>query len=157
VDLKSYDLSDLLLAAIKSEIDSGNLYSDQVKYAKQTPLRTKFDFLSKEEDHHRMILETMFRKLFPDREIIIPEKTPVPLPDLGIMDSESPLNEVLERCMEAELAARDYYLSIASIVGLSTEMGAMLEYLSAMEKGHYTLLKLELDHLTIDSEFPYPR
>ena len=47
MDLGSYDLEDMLLAAIKSEVESNKLYSKMAKKTKNGLLEDKFKFIFK--------------------------------------------------------------------------------------------------------------
>ena len=53
MNLEKYDLEDLLLAAIKSEVESSTLYLKIAKKTENGLLQDKLEFLAKEEDKHR--------------------------------------------------------------------------------------------------------
>jgi len=153
LNLKDYHLDDLLYAAIRSEKESQRVYSAQARKSKNVFLRYKFSFLAREEEAHEVILERLFRKLFPDRELQIPESSPIPLPDFQDMDPDIEIPDMLERAMDVELAAHDYYLSLRGITGSESDVGLLLEYLASMELGHYRLLEIERNNQVINEEF----
>ena len=99
MDLEKFSLEDLLLAAIKSEVESNKIYSDIAKKIKNGLLQDKLEFLAKEEEKHRLFIEEIFKKKFPGREISIPEKSPVPLPEVKITDEDIPISKVLRSSM----------------------------------------------------------
>lgn len=153
MDLTAYKLEDLLLSAIKSEIDCRDLYAEQASRTTSVFLRDRLGLLSKEEDKHRTILERLFNKLFPGESLIIPETTPISILDFDIKAGEMQVSEVLEVAMQAELTARDYYLSLKNILLDHSAIAMTLEYLAAMELGHYRILELERDNRILEEEF----
>ena len=74
MDLSSYTLEDLLLAAIKSEIESKRIYEELSKKFKNAFLKDKLKFLSEEEEKHRAFIYYVYRKNFKDKEPILPKK-----------------------------------------------------------------------------------
>ncbi len=145
MNLGSYNLKTLLLAAIKSEIDSGEVYRRLANRVKNALLKERLNFLAGEEDKHRAYIESLYRQKFPGEEIVVPEKTPVPLPEVDASEDRL-LSEIIEDAMKAELAARDFYESLKSRVeDVSTKN--MLQILANMEQGHYDILAKELENL----------
>ncbi len=145
MNLEEYNLKTLLLAAIKSEIDSGELYRTLASRVKNALLKDRLNFLAGEEDKHRAYLEAFYRQKFPDEEIEVPDKTPVPLPEVDPSE-ERLLSEIIEDAMNAELAAKDFYESLKNKVE-DDESRRMLHILANMEQGHYDILAKELDNL----------
>ena len=145
MNLEEYNLKTLLLAAIKSEIDSGELYRTLANRVKNSLLKDRLNFLAGEEDKHRAYLEALYRQKFPDEEIEVPEKTPVPLPEVDPSESRL-LSEIIEDAMNAELAAKDFYESMKDLLQ-DEENRRMLQILANMEQGHYDILAKELDNL----------
>jgi rubrerythrin len=86
-----------------------------------------------------------FKANFPDREPVLPGASPVPLPNIIIPDEQVPISEVLESAMNAELAAKDFYLNFAQMLK-DPEQKQTLEYFALMEEGHYNILKVEKDN-----------
>ena len=58
VDLKKYTLEELLLAAMKSEIESHTVYTTIADQVKNGLLKDKLKFLAKEEEKHRRLHRT---------------------------------------------------------------------------------------------------
>lgn len=142
MDLTEYKMDDLLLAAIKSEIGANEVYTMLAGGVKNAFLKDKLNFLAGEEKKHEDTLRGVFRENFPGKEIVVPEETPVPLPDIIIPSEQIPLTQVLESAMGAEKAANEYYTKLSDMFDDPTTK-ATLAYLAAMEMGHYTLLAIE--------------
>lgn len=156
VDLQEYELNDLLLAALKSECDAGDLYEDQAERIENSIIQDKFLFLASEERKHREVIEKLLNRLYPGGDVSVPEESPVPIPDLSKLDGNSSLVEVIEWAMHAELSSRDYYLSMSSLMGKDTTEGISLKFLAEMELGHYRLLEIERNNITMGEEFGNP-
>ena len=57
MDLSNFDLEDLLLAAMKSEVESNKLYTKMKKKTKNGLLQDKLVFLAQEDEKHRQYVE----------------------------------------------------------------------------------------------------
>lgn len=141
--LKKYALADLLLTAIKSEIDSQTVYSRVALRVKNAFLRERLEFLALEESRHQKALEGLFVQRFPGQDLAIPEKPVVPLPEIRFRDELVPLSEIFAQAMKAEQAAHDFYLQLADLFIDDPEKRNLLLYFSMMEMGHFKLLDLE--------------
>ena len=147
MELKKYALADLLLAAVKSEIESQTIYSRVALRVKNAFLKERLQFLSLEEKKHQQALEGIFHQRFPDQALAIPEKPVVPLPEIRFQDEMVPLSEIFAQAMNAEQAAHDFYLQLADLFDDDPEKKNLLLYFSMMEMGHYKLLELEKSSL----------
>lgn len=116
-------------------------------------LGNKLFLLSQEEEKHRQILVGLFTRLFPGDQIMEPTDNPIPQLMLDSDIAGKGVFEVIEASMHAELAARDYYLSMRSLFQGDTSTTKTLEYLAIMELGHYRLLEHELNNQQIGNEF----
>ncbi len=145
MNLEDYNLKTLLLAAIKSEVESKRVYEDLANRVKNALLKERLLFLAGEEDKHRAFLEALYRQKFPDEEIVLPEKTPVPLPEVDASEDRL-LSEIIEDAMKAELAAKDFYESLKDLLKDENNR-KMLQILANMEQGHYDILAKELENL----------
>ena len=143
MDLSRFNLEELLLAAIKSEVESKSLYSKMAKRTKNGLLQDRLAVLLKEEEKHRLFVEDIFRNHFPEKTIKLPKKTPVPLPDIGLIDLDMPLSKLLQKAMDAEKSSRDFYKSLASRFEQGSKLNNTLMYFSDMEFGHYKILEME--------------
>ncbi len=103
------------------------------------------DFLAKEEEKHRVYFEEFFKKKFPDALLEIPNNSPVPLPEIKISEPIV-LSEVLQQAMNAEMAARDFYIAFSERFVDEKEIYNMLNYIADMEMGHFRLLEIEKDN-----------
>ncbi len=147
MDLEKFSLEDLLLAAIKSEVESNKIYSDIAKKIKNGLLQDKLEFLAKEEEKHRLFIEEIFKKKFPGKEISIPEKSPVPLPEVKITDEDIPISKVLRSSMQAEQAAHDFYESLSKKFNDESTVKNTLLYFADMELQHYKILEMEKESM----------
>ena len=141
--LAKYELADLLLTAVKSEIESQTVYSRLAKRVKNAFLQDRMDFLASEEKKHQQALEKLFQQRFPGRALTLPEKSVVPLPEISFSHELVPLSDIFAQAMAAEQAAHDFYLQLAELFPADPEKKSLLLYFSMMEMGHYKLLDLE--------------
>lgn len=149
MDIEDYSLEELLLAAIKSEIEAEKVYMELANRVKNPFLKGRLEFLSKEEARHRAFLEAIYKKTFPDSDMRIPEKTPVPLPEIQLYGESGDMRDVimvLEDGMRAEKAAHEFYSSLKERFN-DEKIRKTLHYLSIMELDHYEILKKERDEL----------
>jgi len=142
MNLDNFDLEYLLLIAMKSEIESNRLYGKMANKTQNGLLEDKLKFLAGEEEKHREFIEEIYLNHFPDKKIIIPEKTKVPLPEIQYSE-ETPMSILLNQAMEAEQAASDFYRSLSDRFEEGTKMQNTLIYFSDMELGHYKMLEME--------------
>ncbi len=147
MDLDKFTLEELLLSAIKSEVEASKIYKKVAEAVENAILKDKFLFLAGEEEKHRQLIEQIYRGKFPGREPELPEKTPVPLPEIKFEREEVPLSEILTQAMEAELAAHEFYKTLAERFSGDPEVRKNLLFFSSMEMGHYHLLKLEKENI----------
>lgn len=142
MNLEEYTLGDLFLSAIKSEIESRELYRKMANKTNNDLLKDKLEFLSREEEKHQKILEDIYKKNLRKEEIVLPKETPVPLPKINIKE-DTPLSKLFRQAMEAEKAAYDFYISLAEKVKNESSVYNTLRYFSKMEMEHYKILELE--------------
>ena len=163
MDISSYDLKDLILAAMKSEIDSKDIYEKLAERVKNFMLKDRLEFLAKEEEKHRKFFDWLFKENFPDQDIVTPEKSRVPLPDFfkaaeKIKTEQEPIEDVLKIAMDAENSAFEFYRELAKQFESKPEIQRMLEYIASMEMGHFRILDIELEsykkYKDFDVEWP---
>jgi rubrerythrin len=147
MDLARFSKEELFLSAIKSEVDSREVYSRLSDSVRNAFLKDRLTFLASEEEKHRVFLEDAFKREFSGKGIALPEKTPVPLPEMRIPDESVPVSEVLKSAMNAELAAQDFYNSFAAQFPADSDMRKVLEFFATMEMGHYKLLEIERENM----------
>ena len=58
-----------------------------------------------------MNIQTLLKSVVGDKEIILPEKSPVPLPSIEITEENIPLTKIF--AMDAEKAAYNFYQNLA--------------------------------------------
>ena len=146
MDLSGFDLEELLLVAIKSEADSKKLYSKMAKKTKNGLLQDKLEFLSNEEEKHRLFIEEIYMNHYPDNEIVLPKKSPVPLLEVEFSE-DTPLSNLLSEAMKAEQSASKFYRSLASYFEEGTKLQNTIMYFSDMEIGHFKILEMEKESM----------
>ncbi len=154
MNLENYDLKTVLLAAIKSEIESKEVYETLADRVKNALLKDRLLFLANEEKKHRSYLESLYKNYFPNEDIKVPDKSPVPLPQVDASESRL-LSEIIEDAMKAELAAKEFYESMKSFVD-DDKTKKMLQVLANMEQGHYEILSKELENLKQFEDYDTP-
>ena len=145
LDLKKYKMEDVLLTAMKAELDARDMYRKLAAGVHNAMLKDRLEFLAAEEEKHRGFFEAQFHKDFPDKKICLPEKGVVPLPEVKLEGEDTPLSLVLEQAMDAELAAYDFYRGIAGLYADEATRN-MIFYVASMEMGHYRLLEIEREN-----------
>ena len=159
MNLSIYSVEDLILTALKSEIEAQEAYSSLAAAVKNFVLKDRLNFLAGEENKHEQFFHRLFLKYFPNKELVVPsDKSPVPLPEI-IVDTESmPLSEILESAMNAETMAGNFYLGMVDRFEGQPEVQKMLRFIASMEMGHYKVLEMERNNAKAfedyDSEWP---
>jgi len=148
MDLRKYALNDLLLAAMKAEIESYVVYTTIAEKIKNGLLKDKFRFLAKEEQKHKTFIKQVYKAKFPKKKILIPKATPVPLPSLIIPDEDAPLGTILKNAMAAEQAAHEFYQSLSKqFTKNDATIRNTLSYFADMELQHYKILEIEKESM----------
>lgn len=142
MNLDKFELKDLLLAAIKSEIESNRVYTKIANKTKNDLLKDKLLFLAKEEEKHKIFIEKIYRNNYPDEKLEIPDETPIPLPKIE-MNEDIPLSKLLKQAMTAEESANKFYKHLADRFEKGSKLYNTLLYLADMEMGHYKILETE--------------
>ena len=153
MDLSKFNEETLLLAALRSEVDSKAVYQQVADRVKNALLKDKLNFISAEEGKHRSFIEGVYKERFPDKEIGIPENSPVPLPEIRITDEMMPLSEVFSMAMNAETAAYEFYQQLAGLYGDEPRLKNTIAYVASKEMGHYKLLEIEKDNMERFEDF----
>ena len=140
---------EVLGVAIKAEIEAAAFYARLAGQVRNATLAGKLDFLRREEEKHRTILQDVYRHRFPDVELQLPSKSIVPTVDAATLAGMA-VPELFHLAMETEQAASDFYAREAD--RSFDEMGrTTLRYLSHVESGHYKMLETEYE---LVSRFP---
>jgi len=134
---------EILGVAIRSEIEAANLYRHMVAQVANLDLKERLGFLVQEEEKHRRILEAAYRRQFPEVPLALPAQSLVPTIAARVQAGALP-PELFRLAMEAEQMSERFY---AEQAGRTAEENARasLTYLSRMERGHYELLRNELE------------
>jgi rubrerythrin len=140
-------MDDLLLAAMKSEIESRTVYMTIAEKVKNGLLKDKLQFLAREEEKHREFIEHIYQAKFPKKKIVIPKTTPVPLPPLVIPDEDTPLGTLLLTAMKAEQTAQEFYQELSKQFPKEDKIRNTLSYFADMELQHYKILEIEKESM----------
>jgi rubrerythrin len=160
MDLKHYSKKDILLSALKSEIDSERVYLELAKRVKNFLLADRLKFLAQEEKNHAAYLKALFKAEFPGEQPKIPAESVIPFPEIDIVNESIAMSDLLDQAKQAEDVAATFYSSMISIFTdvdqnqpLSDETNQRLAsvrdsllYLATMEIGHSKILETEADH-----------
>lgn len=152
MDIYKYKLDELILVAIKSEIESEEVYSYIVKRVKNAILKDRMKWLAREEIKHKVFLESLYQNKFGKETIILPEKTIVPIPHITIESENQPISSILEQTMDAELFSKEFYAALIDRFE-DKEVKKMLKLLSNMESEHYAILKSEVENAKIFEDY----
>lgn len=152
MNLEEYGMKELLLAAIKSEVESRDVYLQLASRVNNAFLSDKLRFIADEEEKHRDYLESIYKMELQETDIELPESSPVPLPEVKVDTPMVPASEVMGQAMKAEIAASDFYSSLTKRFQ-DQEVVNTLNYLSKMEIGHYKLLEIEKEHLESQEDY----
>lgn len=142
MNIDGLSLEEMLIFAIKGEVEAGKIYTQVANDSKNLFLKDRLEFLAREELKHRAQLEAMYEIYFPNKEIVLPDSTPVPRPRLNY-DPANPISDILELAMEAEKATQEFYMAMAELME-DKEARVTMMYLAAMEGDHYAILESEL-------------
>jgi rubrerythrin len=161
MDLSDFSLEDLLLAAIKSEMDAEQVYLGLAKEVKNPFLKGRLEFLANEEKKHKLFLQNIYKQTFPGKTIAPPKESVVPMPEVRLYGETGAMRDiivVLEDAMKAEKAAHEFYASLMDRFS-DEKIRKILKYLSIMEQDHYEILKKERDELgdveTVMEDYDY--
>lgn len=146
MDLKIYNLEDLILTALKAEDESKSIYSKLAGKVDNYLLKERFIFLANEESKHYQIFEKIYEQDFPNKTIKLPKENPVPLPQINLSNENIPISQILQDAMNAEINAHDFYLGIADRYNNKPQIKNMLLYIAKMELGHYRLIEIEKEN-----------
>ena len=146
MNLKDFDLEDLLLAAVKSEIESRDLYLKIAKKTKNGLLSDKLKFIADEEKKHRVFIEDIYKNHYPGKKIVAPNKTIVPLPKI-LITNDMAVSKLIKIAMSAEQVAADFYKSLSNYFEKWSKLHNILLYFSDMENTHYKILGIEKESI----------
>ena len=158
MDISIYSLQDLLLAALKSEVDSQKVYSGVARQVENFMLKDRFEFLASEENKHHKIFTAIWKERYPSEKIILPDKSPVPLPEIVFEENKTSISSVIDQAMKAEMAAYDFYNALSEKFREEPPVKHMLAYVANMEIGHYKLLETEKEAMANleDADITWP-
>lgn len=153
INVADYEKSDLILMALKSEIDSERIYRTLAQRLENAFLKMKLTFLADEEKKHKEYFETFFKETFPGKPMDLPETDFAPLPDIDIEDENVPASAILRRAKQSEKAAHDFYMELSKLFADNMKMSNMLTFFASMEMIHYAILDEELKNIERDEDY----
>ncbi|MEO0071982.1 MAG: ferritin family protein [candidate division WOR-3 bacterium] len=146
MQLDKFNLKDLLLTALKAELESKNIYELVAKKISNFLLKERLNFLANEEYRHYLFFQNLYREEFSEGKIVLPDKIPVPLPTIQVVSEDTPVSVILSQALESEKAAYDFYVTLASRYESKPQVKNMLLYIASMEMGHYRLIEIEREN-----------
>ncbi len=159
MDLSTYSLEDVVLTAVRAEVEAQKIYRSLAGRVKNMMMKDRLEFLAEEEKKHAEFFRSLYEKQFPGKELVVPQKTIVPLPDITADVERAPMSDVFEQAMAAEVAAEEFYLAMADrfpedeeenqdpYALTSGRIRKMLLYVASMERVHHDLLSVERDKM----------
>jgi rubrerythrin len=132
--------------AVRAEMDAAAIYRGLFGRVKNEVLKQKLDFLAREEDRHKALLEKLFKDKFPGQALRVPE-TGRPARGIPSIESGSVI-DLFKLAMGKEKEAEEYYKDAKARID-DPAAKRMLDYLSRVERGHYYMLKSEIDLLQV--------
>jgi len=93
--------------AIRAEIDAAEMYRGLHGLVKNEALKQKLDFLTREEDRHKAILERLFKDHFPGRTLAVPPQGKRPKKSVPADEATSVL-ELFKLAMAKEKEEEEY-------------------------------------------------
>ena len=146
--LKPYEVYPI---AVRAEMDAAEIYRGLHGLVKNEALKQKLDFLAKEEDRHKAIIERLFRDHFPARKLVVPAQSARAKKAAAVNESTSVL-ELFKLAMTKEKEAEEYYRG-AKTLAEDDQSKRILDYLSRTERSHYYMLRSEIDLLVRFPEY----
>ena len=135
-------LKEALGRAIYREIGAGNIYKRLADTIKNPKGKEKFGQISRDEEAHRVKLESWFKKLFNEDFIIDAEELKhSEIEDIYIKELTGALG-ALDIAIEAESKAIGFYSDQAEGTDIP-ELKKLFSNLADEERGHYNLLQAE--------------
>ena len=160
MDLSKYSKKEVILTALKSEIESEKAYLEMAKKVKNFLLADRLKFLAMEEKKHAAFLKDLFKQEFPGEPAKVPAESIIPLPEIDIENEALAISELFEQAKIAEDVAVTFYTSMISFFSEDQRDGETDEqsqerlqsvrdsllYLATMESGHSKILETEAEH-----------
>ncbi len=152
-------LKETLEFGIRSEIEAQEMYGGLAERDLPRILKNKLEFLKEEEVEHEKRLRELFKEEFPGKEPDISKSNaPDELKTEGdFIESVEPKEErktsvLMEEAMKAEKSAQEYHKSLADKFNDKSK-AKIANYLANMEKGHYEIIKNELEGIKEFEQF----
>jgi rubrerythrin len=153
--LKPYDVYPV---AIRAELDAAEIYRGLQVRVKNEVLRQKLDFLAKEEDRHKAILERLFHDHYPERKLVVPAESKRPKTKVAVDETAAVLG-LFKLAMQKEKEAEEYYKDAKAAVE-DAQSRKIFEYLARVERSHFYMLQSEVgliekfpDYYDADAEY----
>ena len=143
-ELEELSYKEVIEQGIKSEMNAQTKYEAVAKANYSYALSENLRFLLKQEKQHEKQLRELFKKEFPNEKPHIPDEALKPAPDIEL-ESES-IGELLEEAMESEKESTMFYKHLADRFD-DDKRKELANYLAHMERGHYKILKHQLETL----------
>jgi rubrerythrin len=142
---------DVYPIAVRAEIDAAGIYRGLYARVRNEALKQKLDFLAREEDRHKAILERLFKDHFPGRALVVPAENKRPKHAVPVGD-ETPVLDVFRLAQTKEKEAEDFYNG-AKAEAEDAQTRHILDYLSRTERSHFFMLQSEINLLIAFPEY----
>jgi rubrerythrin len=133
--------------AIRREIDAQEFYKVLADFCKDELLKDKFMSLYHEEIKNQKLLEKMYKNMFPDVKLVLPEsKLPKEVIEGETRRKKPGIKDILHLAINEERESREFYLTCAEKANdLSGKR--MFRVLAGMKFSHLAILNTELELL----------
>ncbi len=139
-ELEKLSLKEILGYAIESEEAARVYYTELAKNAPEL-VATRFHNLAREEEIHKKTVQKIYQEHFGDESYTVPGNLP-PLESSVKISTVTSLIRALDTAMWNEYNAYRVYKYLAKQEETHKNL---FEYLAAMEKGHYEVVRMEKD------------
>jgi rubrerythrin len=128
--------------AIRSEIDAQNVYEDLAELCEDDLLKERFINLAQEEKKHRLLLEKLYSRMFPEVDLVLPQSQ---LPQKAINSERRKklgLKDVLQIAIDEEERMFIFYDKLSkNVKDLSGQR--MFKYIADIEYRNKMILEAE--------------
>ncbi len=152
VEDRKDDRKGLLEIGIKSEIAAQEAYGKLIERDLPKSFENKLVFLQREEEGHEETLRGIFEELYPDEEPDLPSESVVPMPEIEFDEGDS-VSDILEAAMKSEIESEEFYRDLSREFDEDSKEFKLLDYLSRMERGHYEIIRNQLDSIKTFGNF----
>jgi rubrerythrin len=145
----SGSLEEIMVKAIKLEVEASNNYEAFLKLPLSDPLRKKIKRLKFQEEQHENTFRSIFNDFFPNREPELPKKSGLSSYSFEVT-RDSELVDVLAGAKHSEKEFELFYDNLIAKFN-DKHVRSLIGFLAASEREHYEILRAEISNLQGES------